>query len=101
METTHTRGAWSCRKSENARPESIRVDIVTDAGEFSPSFICGDALPEDAALIAAAPILLDALKGLMKQVVKDAEIYAPEGYQAIWAFIEDASDAIGKAQGKK
>lgn len=45
-------------------------------------------------------ILLDALKALMQHAVKDAENYAPNGNEPIWAFISDASDAIAKAGGK-
>lgn len=52
-------------------------------------------------LISAAPELLIALKNLMARAVKDAQIYATEGNEPIWAFINDASDAIGKAEGKK
>ena len=49
-------------------------------------------------LFAAAPDLLSALEGLMKRAVKDAEHYAPDGNEPIWAFISDASDAICKAK---
>ena len=54
--------------------------------------------PSAARLIAAAPDLLDALKALMKCAVRDAEHYAPDGNELIWAFISDASDAISKAE---
>jgi hypothetical protein len=36
---------------------------------------------------------------LMQRAVKDAEHYAPDGNEPIWAFIMDASDAIAKATG--
>ena len=51
-------------------------------------------------LFASAPDLLSALEGLMKRCVKDAEHYAPDGNEPIWAFISDASDAICKAKGE-
>jgi hypothetical protein len=56
--------------------------------------------PSAARLIAAAPDLLNALKALMQRSAKDAEHYAPDGNEPIWAFISDASDAIAKADGR-
>jgi hypothetical protein len=53
----------------------------------------------NAHLISAAPDLLSALENLMARCVKDAEHYAPDGNEAIWAYISDASDAIAKAKG--
>jgi len=53
----------------------------------------------NARLIATAPELLSALETLMQRAVKDAEHYAPDGNEPIWAFIMDASDAIAKATG--
>ena len=53
-----------------------------------------------AKLISAAPELLEALQCLMSRVAKDAESYAQEGNEPIWAFIEDANDAICKAKGE-
>ncbi len=50
----------------------------------------------NARLIAAAPELLEALKGLMKEAVKLAETQADNA--PIWAWIDDASDAISKAE---
>jgi CelD/BcsL family acetyltransferase involved in cellulose biosynthesis len=63
--TNHTPAPWGILKSEQSRPESRRVDIVSTLGEFAPSFIAGDALPEDARLIAAAPDLLSALSAIV------------------------------------
>jgi hypothetical protein len=61
-------------------------------------------LPENALanarIIAAAPDLLSALENLMARCVKDAEHYAADGNEAIWAYISDASDAIAKAKGE-
>ena len=69
MNTPHTPGPWLTRKPESSRPESARLDIVTEAGDFSPSFVAGDALPQDARLIAAAPELFDALLFLLADYV--------------------------------
>ena len=49
---------------------------------------------------AAAPELLEALKALRDRSAKDAETYAPSGNEPIWGFIEDATDAIAKAEGR-
>lgn len=68
MTTQHTPGNWSCQKSETSRPDSVRLDIVTDAGEYSPAFVAGDALPADANLICAAPDLLSALNLLLDKL---------------------------------
>ena len=50
----------------------------------------------NARLIAAAPELLEALKGLIKEAVKLAESQPDNA--PIWAWIDDASDAITKAE---
>lgn len=94
--TNYTPGHWSCRKSETSRPESVRVDIVTDAGEFSPCFIAGDALPADAALICAAPDLLHALDLLLNKL----NAHGIKNNHLVEA-IEKAECAISKARGNK
>jgi hypothetical protein len=95
--TNHTPGNWSCQKSETSRPESVRLDIVTDAGEYSPAFIAGDALPADAHLIAAAPDLLYALRFLL------ADYIAIQGDELTGSSVplEMARAAILKAEGLK
>jgi hypothetical protein len=95
--TNHTLGNWYCQKSETSRPESVRLDIVTDAGEYSPAFVAGDALPADAHLIAAAPDLLSALRFLV------ADYIAIEGEKLTGSSvpIEMAQAAILKAEGLK
>ena len=53
-----------------------------------------------ARLIAAAPELLDACKGLIKDVVNLAEMLEIDASESVYACIEDASDAIAKAEKK-
>jgi hypothetical protein len=96
MNTPHTPGPWLTRKPESSRPESARLDIVTEAGEFSPSFVAGDALPQDARLISAAPDLLDALQFLL------ADWIAINGDRITGSRVpaEKAMAAIAKATGE-
>jgi len=54
--------------------------------------------PKNANLIAAAPDLLCKIKALVERVAKDAETYAPNGNEPIWAYIADATDAIANAE---
>ena len=49
-------------------------------------------------LIAAAPNLLYKIKALMERAAQDAETYAPNGNEPIWAYIADAADAITAAE---
>lgn len=90
--TTHTPGPWEVFTSPHALPQvySAWRDEVREC-------ITDRVFNGNAELIAAAPELLAALSGLMAQAVKDAEQYATDGSEPIWAFIADASDAIAKA----
>jgi hypothetical protein len=54
--------------------------------------------PKHTDLIAAAPNLLCKIKGLVERSAKDAETYAPNGNEPIWAYIADATDAIANAE---
>jgi hypothetical protein len=60
----HTPGPWRSVPS-TAGGGVARLDVVSDGAEFSPAFVAGDILPDDARLIAAAPELLAALKDVM------------------------------------
>ena len=64
---THTPGPWieSPTTGNPRNPETLRMDIVTTTGEWTPAFIAGDILPEDAILIASAPDLLEIIRALL------------------------------------
>jgi hypothetical protein len=103
MKTLHTPAPWHLHKSE-----SDFVIVHSDGENRShvaklfDSTLCEEhgSISANARLIAAAPDLLNALKALMQRSTKDAEHYAPDGNEPIWAFISDASDAIAKADGR-
>lgn len=97
MKTQHTPGPWVTRKSELSRPESRRVDIVTTAGDFSPSFVAGDALPEDARLIASAPDLLDALNAAYNALAWPDDDMTDEEEEEL---LESIRAALRKAKGE-
>jgi hypothetical protein len=90
--TKHTPGPWEVITSQHTLPQ-----VYSAWRDDSRECITDRVFNGNANLIAAAPELLAALSGLMAQAVKDAEHYAPEGNEPIWAFIADASDAITKA----
>lgn len=57
----HTPGPWAVRESSNPKNGTFWRDIVSTGGHFSPSYV-GEAMEQDASLIAAAPELLAALR---------------------------------------
>lgn len=61
MTTQHTPGPWGVTSSSNPKNGSSWRDIVSYGTEFKPSYV-GEALEQDANLIAAAPELLEALE---------------------------------------
>jgi len=100
----HTPGPWVTR-GDNIYNKCIRPHRI--AKVFSCSFAVTDELAEkekrlNAALIETAPELLEALKGLVREIhylVDDGTLYREEvitneGYQA-------AQAAIAKAEGRK
>jgi hypothetical protein len=93
--TLHTPGPWQVSPYGNITSKSLTVASVEQI-----DFVTESEKQANARLIAAAPDLLSALENLMARCVKDAEHYAPDGNEAIWAYISDASDAICKAKGK-
>lgn len=102
----HTPGPWVCMPTtaKHSTKQSVRLDVLSEGVEFSPSFVAGDILPEDARLIAAAPDLLDALKALSAQF--DAYANRDLTGEGVWrtriglsADREKARAAIAKAEG--
>jgi len=96
MKTNHTPGPW---KVETYVTASYILPKDVNSNDHIATVTNTEHRLANAELIAAAPELLAALEGLMKRAAKDAELYAPEGNEPIWAFINDASDAIAKAKG--
>ncbi len=94
--TLHTPAPW--------KPDLVSLRIWANDGNIEIARTSSDVgIQEEEAntrLISAAPDLLSALENLMARCVKDAENYAPDGNEPIWAFISDASDAISKAKGR-
>jgi hypothetical protein len=74
--------------------------VCHKTSDFVTETVAENIEEKTAHLFASAPDLLSALENLMARCVKDAEHYAPDGNEAIWAYISDASDAIAKAKGK-
>lgn len=62
--TKHTPGPWAVRESSNPKNGTAWRDIVSTGDHFSPSYV-GEAMEQDASLIAAAPDLLAAVRGLL------------------------------------
>jgi len=73
---THTPAPWHAIPTTaiSRNPDSLRMDIVTKTGEWTPAFIAGDILPEDARLIASAPDLLSALERLVHPMADDDDL---------------------------
>lgn len=90
MKSQHTPGPWAVQKSSNPKNGTAWRDIVSLGGEFSPAYV-GEALDRDAALIAAAPDLLNALKMVLDD--PNALDGRPRTYEIVCA-------AIAKAEGQ-
>ena len=81
-----TPGPWAVQQSSNPGNGALWRDIVSTGGAFGPSYV-GEALAQDAHLIAAAPDLLAALKFVL----------SAHGEQLDAAFAQ-AQAAIAKAE---
>lgn len=100
--TKHTPGPWNTAPSTTGGG-TARLDVVSDGTEFSPSFVAGDILPEDARLIAAAPDLLAALQSFLAEF-QDFERW-PQGKSycmsnASLAVFKQSRAAIKQATGE-
>ena len=86
----------TCNESEAKK----MAGCLAEGGERVIAYFPTESAMRHADLIAAAPEMLAALRGLMNQAANDAERYALDGSEPIWAWISDASDIIAKAEGK-
>lgn len=100
----YERGEWAREvKPQHAPTPNVRVNRVSYGNNEVYSIVgFKDKESADRAWLAvnSHESLLKALKELTERVAKDAEKYAPEGNEPVWAFIVDAADAIAKAEGK-
>ena len=99
---THTPGPWLATPTTGNphNPNSLRMDIVTTTGEWTPAFVAGDILPEDARLIASAPELLAALEVVLSSTCGNVGDDGYEGCIRIEAkALDRAIAAITKAKG--
>ena len=102
---THTPGPWLATPTTGNphNPNSLRMDIVTTTGEWTPAFVAGDILPEDARLIAFAPDLLAALENLRNSIRHGSTCRAPQAFPCscdadqLWQM---SGAIISKAKGK-
>ena len=98
----HTPGPWLATPTTGNphNPNSLRMDIVTTTGEWTPAFVAGDILPEDARLIASAPDLLAALEVVLSSTCGNVGDDGYEGCIRIEAkALDRAIAAITKAKG--
>lgn len=106
MNAKHTPGPWRSVNS-TAGGGTMRRDVVSDGAEFSPSFVAGDILPEDAQLIAAAPALLAALEKLAvecqsaRKYIVLSETEGMAAYDATAEAILAARTVIAQAKGQQ
>ena len=95
MTTQHTPGPWIVLNTGRPERGSAWRDVCSMGTEFTPSYV-GEALEHDAALISAAPDLLDALQ----RFVTACDAYLPEPtHQAFCGLFASARAAIAKATG--
>jgi len=85
----HTPGPWIVAQSSNPKNGSSWRDIHSLGTPFTPSYV-GEALENDAHLIAAAPEMLEALRKIESCLAPDDQDDAALSVRA----------AIAKAEGK-
>ena len=93
-ETKHTPGPWRMR-------DTIKNYKVIELGARGIAQVaCNDPQGHaNARLISAGPELLQALEALRDRALKDAYDKGLDDSAPIYAFIQDATDAIIKARG--
>jgi hypothetical protein len=91
---SHTPGPWIVTPSSNPQNGTGWRDIVSNGCVFSPCYV-GEALEQDAHLIASAPDLLEAAKKAL-QWIKDTQPdeHGNPDLGKVWGMLESA---IGKA----
>jgi hypothetical protein len=90
----HTPGPWRVGGHPRDNSGTAWHEILTDADEFGPSYVC-QAMEQDARLIAAAPDLLAALRMAVARI----EVANAEGNPILSAWLADARAAIARAEG--
>ena len=99
---THTPGPWRTVPTTAKGAGSARLDIVSDGAAYSPSFVAGDILPEDAELIARAvnnyADLLAALEAVTA-LAYELAMKSPTLTPAVDRIIPQARAAISSAKG--
>lgn len=93
MKNQHTPGPWRvvCASAHEFNPNTTRKDII-GKNLFGDAYVAGDIAANDAALIAAAPELLQ----IAKDYVLLCQLHDLEG-----AVLDSARAAIAKAEGVK
>ena len=101
MTDKHTPGPWIVGPSSNPKNGTGWRDILSTGGEFSPAYV-GEALEQDARLIAAAPSMLEALEALFRECVM-IHRFGGDAYngQAADDAVASARAAIAQAIGEK
>jgi hypothetical protein len=93
----HTPGPWEYEKPDENGNAVVGVELENEADGFSIAVVCSgspDQTLADAALIAAAPELLDALRSIVNTCnvrIDDPRI----------KYFDEARAAIAKAEGRQ
>ncbi len=95
MTTKHTPGPWGFQPSSNPRNGTAWRDIVSHGTPFSPSYV-GEALEQDARLIAAAPDLLEAASW-----ARDILVQLKDAGHNVEIELNACERAIAKAEGRE
>ena len=94
----HTKGNWETSKL--ASPDYAPQYGAYAKGERNAfCIVTGENAESDARLIAAAPDLLAACKGILIYAHEIEERVDIDDGHAFWAYIADAADAIAAATG--